>query len=57
MIKITLPDGSIRNYVKPTTVLDIARDISEGLARNVISAQFNEKTIEVNTVIKNDGNL
>ena len=57
MIKITLPDGSIRNYVKPTTVLDIARDISEGLARNVISAQFNEKTVEVSTVIKNDGNL
>ena len=57
MIKITLPDGSIRNYVKPTTVLDIAKDISEGLARNVISAQFNEKTVEVSTVIKNDGNL
>ena len=57
MIKITLPDGSIRNYVKPTTVLDIAKDISEGLARNVISAQFNEKIVEVSTVIKNDGNL
>ncbi len=57
MIKITLPDGSIRNYFKPTTVLDIAKDISEGLARNVISAQFNEKTVEVSTVIKNDGNL
>ena len=57
MIKITLPDGSIRNYVKPTSVLDIAKDISEGLARNVISAQFNEKTVEVRTVIKNDGNL
>jgi threonyl-tRNA synthetase len=57
MIKITLTDGSIRNYVKPTSVLDIAKDISEGLARNVISAQFNEKTVEVSTVIKNDGNL
>ena len=57
MIKITLPDGSIRNYVKPTSVFDIAKDISEGLARNVISAQFNEKTVEVSTVIKNDGNL
>ena len=52
-----MPDGSIRNYVKPTSVLDIAKDISEGLARNVISAQFNEKTVEVSTVIKNDGNL
>jgi threonyl-tRNA synthetase len=57
MIKITLTDGSTRNYVKPTSVLDIAKDISEGLARNVISAQFNEKTVEVSTVIKNDGNL
>ena len=37
--------------------MDIAKDISEGLARNVISAQFNEKTVEVSTVIKNDGNL
>ena len=57
MIKITLPDGSTRNYVKPITILDIAKDISEGLARNVISAQFNEKTVEISTVIKNDGNL
>ena len=57
MIKITLPDGNIRNYVKPISVLDIAKDISEGLARNVISAQFNEKTVELSTVIKNDGNL
>ena len=39
------------------TVLDIAKDISEGLARNVISAQFNEKTVVESTVIKNDGNL
>ena len=57
MIKITLPDGNIRNYVKPISVLDIAKDISEGLARNVISAKFNEKTVEVSTVIKNDGHL
>jgi len=38
MIKITLPDGSIREYEAGVTSLDIARSISEGLARNVLAA-------------------
>jgi threonyl-tRNA synthetase len=48
MIKITLPDGSIRKYDAPLTVLDVAKDISEGLARNVISASFNAQTVDSN---------
>ncbi len=57
MIAITLPDGSVRQYEQALTVLDIAKDISEGLARNVLSAQFNQATVEASTVIDCDGDL
>ena len=57
MIAITLPDGSVRQYEQALTVLDIAKDISEGLARNVLSAQFNQATVETSTVIDCDGDL
>jgi len=57
MIAITLPDGSVRQYDQPLTVLDIATDISEGLARNVLSAQFNKETVEASTLIDRDGSL
>ena len=57
MIAITLPDGSVRQYEQALTVLDIAKDISEGLARNVLSAQFNQATVEASTMIDRDGNL
>jgi threonyl-tRNA synthetase len=46
MINITLPDGSVRDYEKCTTPMDVAKSISEGLARNVISAKFNGTTVE-----------
>ena len=57
MIAITLPDGSVRQFENPLTVLDIAKDISEGLARNVLSAQFNQQTVEASTLIEEDGDL
>lgn len=57
MIAITLPDGSVRQYDNPLTVLDIATDISEGLARNVLSAKFNGETVEASTRIEANGNL
>jgi len=57
MIAITLPDGSVRQYEQALTVLDIAKDISEGLARNVLSAQFNQTTVEASTIIDCDGDL
>ena len=47
MINITLKDGSVKKYSEETSVISIAKDISEGLARNVISAKFNEKVIEL----------
>ncbi len=57
MIEITLPDGSKRNYNNNITAMDVAKDISEGFARNVISAKFNDKTIETSTVLTTNGNL
>ena len=57
MIKITLPDGSIREFEKNSTAIDIAKSISEGFARNVISAKFNDQVIETKTPLTTDGAL
>ncbi|MEX0275603.1 MAG: TGS domain-containing protein, partial [Flavobacteriaceae bacterium] len=57
MIDITLPDGSVKQYPNHSTPMDVARSISEGLARNVISARFNDTTIEVSTPLDRDGSL
>jgi threonyl-tRNA synthetase len=57
MINITLPDGSIKAFEKNSTPFDVARSISEGLARNIISASFNEKTVETTTPLTEDGSL
>jgi threonyl-tRNA synthetase len=57
MIKITLPDGSIKEYASKSTPLDVAKSISEGLARNIISAKFNENTVETTTPLTHDGSL
>ncbi|MBT8288547.1 MAG: threonine--tRNA ligase [Bacteroidia bacterium] len=57
MISITLPDGSVKQYEQDVSPYDVARDISEGLARNVISAQYNDKTVEISSKLEEDGNL
>ncbi|MFC2109933.1 threonine--tRNA ligase [Bacteroidota bacterium] len=57
MINITLPDGSVREYDKNSTPMDVAMSISHGLARNVISANFNGNTVETKTPLTTDGNL
>ena len=57
MIKITLPDGSVKEYSKGTTPLEVAKSISEGLARNVLSASFNGTTVEAETPLTTDGSL
>lgn len=57
MIKITLPDGSVKEFEKNSTAIDIAKSISEGLARNVISANFNGITVETTTPLTSDGSL
>ena len=57
MIQITLPDGAIKEVSKGTSPMDIAKSISEGLARNVISAKFNDYIVEVSTPLTTDGSL
>jgi threonyl-tRNA synthetase len=57
MIKITLPDGSIREYAKGTTALQIAQSISEGLARNVLAAKVNGEVWDATRPINDDSKL
>ena len=57
MIKITLPDGTIKEFTKNSTPMDVAKSISEGFARNVISANFNDITVETTTPLTTDGSL
>ncbi|WP_296314030.1 threonine--tRNA ligase [Winogradskyella sp. UBA3174] len=57
MIKITLPDGSVRSFDKDVTPHEVAVDISEGFARNVISAKFNDTVVETTTPLTTDGKL
>ena len=57
MIKVTLPDGSIKEFESNSTPFDVARSISEGLARNIISASYNGLTIEITTPLTSDGAL
>lgn len=48
MIQITLPDGSVREVERGTTPMDIAKSISEGLARNVLAAKVNNEVVDAN---------
>lgn len=57
MIKVSLPDGSVKEFNKGATPMDVAMSISEGLARNVISASFNNTVVETKTALQEDGSL
>jgi len=57
MIDITLPDGSIKSYEIGSKPLDVAKSISHGLARNVVSAKFNNQTVEATTPLTENGDL
>ena len=57
MIKITLPDGSVREVEKGTTAMDVAKSISEGLARNVLSAKVNGEVWDSMRPINDDSTL
>src|SRR5690606_29669103 len=54
MINITLPDGSVRQYEKGTTAMQIAQSISEGLARNVLGAEVNGEVWDASREIEQD---
>jgi threonyl-tRNA synthetase len=57
MIKITLPDKSVREYEKGIKAIDVAKSISEGLARNIVGAVYNRETIGLQTKLNEDGNI
>lgn len=57
MIKITFPDGSIREYEKGVTGKQIAESISPALARSIVSCGVNGETIEINRPINEDGRI
>jgi threonyl-tRNA synthetase len=56
-IKITLPDNSVKEFPKGTTSMDIAKSISEGLARNVLAAKVNGEIRDTNRPIEEDANF
>lgn len=56
-VVITLPDGSTREYSLGITPMDVALSISEGLARNVLSAKVNNIVVDANTPINESSNL
>nr|WP_295397047.1 threonine--tRNA ligase [uncultured Prevotella sp.] len=57
MVKITFPDGSVREYEQDVTGLQIAESISPALARNVVSCGVNGETVELNRPINEDANV
>ncbi|MEC8458944.1 MAG: threonine--tRNA ligase [Bacteroidota bacterium] len=57
MITVTFPDGNQRAYETGTTAMDVAKSISHGLARNILSGSYNGQTIELNDALKHDGKL
>ena len=57
MISIIFPDDSVKKFDKGVKVIDVAKSISEGLARKVISASFNNETLEPDSKLTTDGNI
>ncbi len=57
MVKITLKDGSVKEYPKGTTVMDITADISRGLARNALAAKLNGRKVDLSAPVNEDGTL
>jgi threonyl-tRNA synthetase len=56
-IKISLPDGSVRSYASGVTGMDVAKDISAGLARNALSITFNGEVRDLNRPLDTDGEV
>jgi len=56
-MKITLKDGSVKEYASAVTVLEVAKDLSEGLARMACAGEVNEEAVDLRTVIDQDCTL
>ena len=57
MIKVTLKDGSVREFDNEISVMDIAKSISEGLARAIVAASVDSKVVGLDYVVKEDCEL
>jgi len=57
MIKITLPDGSVKEFEQGVTPYEVAKSISEGLARNILIAKVNDVMVELDRPINEDASL
>ena len=57
MINIKFPDGNVRQYAEGTSAIDIAKSISEGLARKVLAAKVNDEVWDATRPINNDASL
>ena len=57
MIKVIFPDKSVKKFDKGTKVIDVAKSISEGLARKVISASYNDEIVETESLLNEDGEI
>ena len=57
MIKISFPDGQVREFEQGITPMDVALSISEGLARNVLAAKLDGEVVDANAAISGDATL
>ncbi len=57
MVRITLPDGSIKNFENALSGLDIAKSISEGLARNCVAMELDGNLVDLDTIISDDSKV
>jgi threonyl-tRNA synthetase len=57
MIKISFPDGQVREFEQGTTPMEVALSISEGLARNVLAAKLDGEVVDANAAISGDATL
>ena len=57
MFKVILKDGSVKEYENEVSVYDVAKSISEGLARNACAGIVNEEVVDLRYILKSDCNL
>ncbi len=55
--QVRFPDGGSREYEQPITIMDIAQEISRGLAKNALAAEWNGKAVDLATEVGEDGEL
>ena len=56
-MKVTLKDGSVKEYAQPMAVIDIAKDLSDGLARMACAGEVNGEVVDLRTVVENDAEV